>query len=108
LVEPIYALPEEDINRLLNDAVSSRETRFDSVTVIVSREKAMVRYMRLPAQDTSEIEKMVSFEITKQTPYSQDEITSDYEILSSDTEGYSEVMLVIFTEERDNTDRSYF
>ena len=95
LVEPIYALPEEDINRLLNDAVSSRETRFDSVTVIVSREKAMVRYMRLPAQDTSEIEKMVSFEITKQTPYSQDEITSDYEILSSDTEGYSEVMLVI-------------
>ena len=38
---------------------------------------------------------MVSFEITKQIPYSADEVISDYKIIGSDAEGYSEIMLVV-------------
>jgi len=95
LVQPIFGLSDEEIAKLLNDTISSNNIKLHSVTVIISREKAMVRYMRLPTLDRSEIEKMVSFEIAKQTPYSQDEITSDYEVMSRDTEGYSKVMLVV-------------
>ncbi len=95
LVESVYGLSEEETAKLLNDTVSSRGIRPEAVTAIISREKAMVRYMRLPTLDRSEIEKMVSFETAKQTPYSEDEIISDYEVLGSDEEGYSSVMLVI-------------
>jgi Tfp pilus assembly PilM family ATPase len=95
LVEPVSGLSEEEIAKLLKDTASSNNIKLDSVTVIISRERAMIRYMCLPALDKSEIEKMVSFEIAKQTPYSQDEIISDYEVLSRDTEGYSRVMLVV-------------
>ncbi len=95
LAKSVYGLSEEEIAKLLNDTVSSRGIRPEAVTAIISREKVMVRYMRLPTLDRSEIEKMVSFEISKQTPYSEDEIISDYEVLSSDAEGYSRVMLVI-------------
>ncbi len=95
LVEPIFGLSDEEIAKLLSDTASSNNIKLHSVIVIISREKAMVRYMRLPTLDRSEIEKMVSFEIAKQTPYSQDEITSDYEVMSRDVEGYSKVMLVV-------------
>ncbi len=95
LIEPVFGLSEEEIAKLLNDTASSNGIKLDSVTFIISRERTMVRYIRLPALDKSEIEKMVSFEITKQTPYSQDEIISDYEVLGRDAEGYSRVMLVV-------------
>ncbi len=95
LAEPIFGLSEEDIAQLLNNTANSNNIRLDSVTAIISRENAMVRYMRLPTLDKLEIEKMVSFEITKQTPYSKDEIISDYRILGRDAEGYSSIMLVV-------------
>lgn len=95
LAKPISGLSDEEIAKLLNDTLNSNGIKLDSVTAIISRERAMIRYMRLPALDRSEIEKMVSFEIAKQTPYSQDEIISDYEVLSRDAEGYSKVMLAV-------------
>jgi len=55
----------------------------------------MLRYLKLPASDPTEIEDMISFETTKQIPYAQDEIISDYSILGTDSEGYTEVMLVV-------------
>jgi hypothetical protein len=56
----------------------------------------MARYLRLPAILPEEIENMISFEVTKQVPYSREEIISDYKIIGVDNEGgYSDVMLVV-------------
>lgn len=95
LTEPVLGLSDEQIAKLLRDSAANSRIKLDSVTVIISRQKTMVRYMRLPAVDKAEIEKMVSFEIAKQTPYSSEEIVSDYEVLDSDGQGYSRVMLAI-------------
>src|SRR4030042_1056869 len=55
----------------------------------------MLRYPRLPATRAEEIESMVSYEAVKQIPYSPEEVVSDYEVIGTDKEGYSEIMLAI-------------
>jgi Tfp pilus assembly PilM family ATPase len=94
LVEPVLGLSEEEISGLLTDIINQNNITFNSISVIIPRERVITRYMKFPATNNSEIESMVSFEITKQTPYSQDDIVSDYRIKAVDEQGYSKVEIV--------------
>ncbi len=95
LAEPLSGVPSREWPTLLQEAVTSRNIRLNSLTIALPRHKVMLRYMRLPTTDNSEIDSMVSFEIAKQTPYAQEEIVSDYEIMHKDKDGYSRVMLAV-------------
>jgi len=92
---PITGLSNDEISKTLSDAIATSSIKLHSVDIIISREKTMVRYLKLPAQDPDEIEDMISFEASKQIPYAQEEIISDYSILGTDSEGYTEIMLVV-------------
>jgi Tfp pilus assembly PilM family ATPase len=94
LVEPVSGLSEEEISSLLTDIIRSNNITFDFITAIISRERIITRSMKFPSIDSAEISNMVSFEIAKQTPYSQDDIVSDYKIMGIDDQGYSEVAIV--------------
>jgi Tfp pilus assembly PilM family ATPase len=95
ITEPVAGLSPDDISRLLADMIDTNMVKIDEPIVIVPREKTLVRYLRLPSTTETEIENMISFEIAKQIPYSKEEVISDYRIISTDTDGYSEVMLVV-------------
>jgi len=95
LVEPILGLSEEEIHRILADTINRNGITFNAITAIIPRERVITRYIKLPAVDRAEIERMISFEISKQTPYSEEDITSDYKVISVDEQGYSRIMLVL-------------
>ncbi|NQT95818.1 MAG: pilus assembly protein PilM [Candidatus Omnitrophica bacterium] len=95
IIQPIAALSDDEISKSLTDITKANNISLDSVTAVVSREKTMVRTLRLPATETSEVENMISFEAAKQIPYSKEEIVSDYSILRTDSEGYTDIMLVV-------------
>jgi len=95
LVEPILGLSEEEIHRILADTINRNGITFYAITAIIPRERIITRYIKLPAVDRAEIERMISFEISKQTPYSEEDITSDYKVISIDEQGYSRIMLVL-------------
>jgi Tfp pilus assembly PilM family ATPase/uncharacterized protein YoxC len=94
LVEPVLGFSEKEISKLLAHIISQNSITFNSITVIIPRERVITRYMKFPSADNAEIENMVSFEITKQSPYSQDDIVSDYRVKAVDEHGYSKVEIV--------------
>lgn len=84
-----------DLSQLISQAV--KKYRFSKMPVIacLPRQVVNIRMLELPSTDPNEIADMVDLQVGKQTPYSKDEIVSDYKILASDRDGYSRVMLVI-------------
>lgn len=84
-----------DIAKLI--ARSIKQYKFSRLPVIacLPRQAVNVRMLELPSTDPHEIGDMVDLQVGKQTPYSKDEIVSDYKILGSGRSGYSRVMLVI-------------
>jgi Tfp pilus assembly protein PilN len=95
IAKPIESMSDEGIADLVREIALSNGVAFNNVAVIISREKAMIRHIRLPSVDGQEISRMVSFETTKHTPYSQAEVVSDYRVLGSGQDGYSDIMLVV-------------
>ncbi len=61
----------------------------------LSRQAATVRMLELPSTDSVEIADMVDLQVGKLTPYSKDEIVSDYRVIDSSRQGYTKVLLVI-------------
>lgn len=61
----------------------------------VPRQSATVRFFRLPSSDESEIDKMLEFQVTKQLPFSIEDIVIGHKILSTGQDGYSKVMLAV-------------
>lgn len=94
LIQPVLSLSEEEISKLLAHIISQNSITFNSIAVIIPRERVITRYMKFPSANIAEIESMVSFETTKQTPYSQDDIVSDYRVMAVDEQGYSKVEIV--------------
>lgn len=95
ITRDVFGFSDEEISKALADIISTRNIRAKSLTVLISRDRAMVRYTRLPATKAEEIDRMISYEAARQIPYSQEEVISDYEIIGTDSEGYSEIMLAI-------------
>lgn len=93
--KPISGLSDEEISKVLADIVSANNIRVERLTAVISRDRVMVRYLRLPATKAEEIDNMLSFEVTRQIPYSQEEIVSDYKVITTDNQGYSKIMLAI-------------
>jgi len=66
-----------------------------SVITYIPRHLVTVRILELPSTDPKEIKDMVDLQISKQTPYSKEEIVASHKILGSSREKYTKVMLVI-------------
>ncbi|MDD5504715.1 MAG: PilN domain-containing protein [Candidatus Omnitrophica bacterium] len=95
IVKPVSGLSEADMPRAFAEAVASSAINFNCITAVIPRQKVITRHIKLPAVNRVEIDKMLSFEIAKQTPYSQEDIISDYRIIGTDEQGYSRILLVI-------------
>lgn len=89
----------ESIGPAVSETIASvvQEFKLSRLPVIGSlpRQMVNVRILELPSVDAEEIEDMVDLQIGKQTPYSKDEIVSDYRVIGSVRQGYTRVMLAI-------------
>jgi len=65
------------------------------VVAYLPRQMVNIRMLELPSTNPEEIADMVDLQAGKQTPYSKDEILSDYRIVGTGREGYTHVMLAI-------------
>lgn len=59
------------------------------------RQAATIRTLDLPSTDAIEVADMVDLQVGKLTPYTKDEIISDFRIVGSGRDGYTRVLLVI-------------
>lgn len=63
--------------------------------ISLPRNPATLRYLKVPAQAPWEIEKIVSLQAPRYLPYEMHELTTAYQIISTDSEGNSYINLII-------------
>ncbi len=93
-LEPLDA----EVNIADSIAAALKSRKFSSSTVLgcMPRQAVNVRLLELPSTDSAEIADMVDLQIGRQTPYSRDEILSDYKELGRTRQGtYTRIMLAI-------------
>lgn len=78
-------------------AAAFKEGKFASRPVVLCLPRQMInlRMLELPSTDPVEIADMVDLQVGKQTPYSRDEIVSDYLVAGNSREGYASIVLAI-------------
>ncbi len=84
-----------DLPKRISEAL--KKNKFPSIPVIVCvpRQMVNVKILELPSINPDEIRDMVDLQSAKQTPYSKDEVVSDYRIIGHGRPGYTRIMLVI-------------
>ncbi|MDA0989822.1 MAG: pilus assembly protein PilM [Verrucomicrobia bacterium] len=90
-VDPIRGIPAETVAAVLKRMGATKSP----VYAVLPRQMATMRLIELPSIDPYEIADMVELQAGKLTPYSKDEIVSDYKIVGPGRSGYTRVMLAI-------------
>lgn len=78
-------------------SVLLKELKINPNFLIISipHQLAVIKNLELPSVNPAEVKDMVELQIGKQTPFAKEEIIYDYEIVSTNAEGYSRIILVI-------------
>jgi len=91
----IGSLSEEKLAFKISDLIAGLKIDSRYLILSIPRHLTTTRNLDLPSANPLEIKDMIELQIGKQTPYASDEVIKDYQILSSNVDGYSKVLLVI-------------
>ena len=86
---------EEATVNSLRDLLSGIKISPDELICILPRNQTTVRMLKLPSQETSEVDNMINLQIVKHTPYTREDVVVDYLVVGKDADGYSQILLVI-------------
>lgn len=91
----IASLSDEEIALKISDLAVELKINSRYLSLSIPRHLTTTRNLDLPSLNPLEIKDMIELQISKQTPYASDEVIKDYQILGSNVDGYSKVLLVI-------------
>ena len=95
IVEKITFSAEEKVSEQIGSLFKKLSINPKSFAVSISHQLAVIKNLELPSVNAAEIKDMVELQIGKHTPFAKDEIIYDYEIINTNAEGYSRIILVI-------------
>lgn len=93
--EDISGKSEEDISIAIKDLLHKQKIKRLNSILVVPRGMVTVRYLQLPTTNPDELDSMVDMQVTRQIPYTREEMVYDYHIIGLTEEGYTKVLLVI-------------
>ena len=67
----------------------------EPLVISLPRSQVTCRFIKIPSNSTSEIERIVNFQASRYLPYPLEELVSGYQVVGSDAGGYSHVNLII-------------
>ena len=71
---------------LITTFISKNEVKGERVSVSIPREKALVRFLRLPLATKENLRKVLEYEAPKLTPFDKEAFFFDYQVLKEDAE----------------------
>ncbi len=86
---------KEDLKEALKSALKELDATSGDVVTYIPRHLATIRTLDLPSADRDEITDMVELQVAAQTPYSKEEVITNFKILGPAKEGHTKVMLVL-------------
>jgi len=88
-------IDDKALSGIIKEVFSKLSYADNPLIINLPRHQSTCRYLRIPASSPDEIEKILSFQAAKYLPYSPDELTTGYKVLSTDDEGYVHINLII-------------
>ncbi len=90
-IYPLWSEGQKEVQQaqwisLITSFISKHQVNKDRVAVSIPREKAVVRFLRLPLATKENLRKVLEYEAPKYTPFDKDEVYFDYQILREDKE----------------------
>lgn len=95
IAEKTVSSSDDKVVEQIINLFKKMEIHPEKLVISVAHQLAAIKNIELPSTNPAEIKDMVRLQIGKQTPFTKDEIIYDYEILATNAEGYSRVMLAI-------------
>ncbi len=77
---------EAQVIGLINDFVSRHSLKRDHAHLLIPRQKAVARFIRLPIATRENLRKVLEYELPKHTPFKNDEVYFDYVLLKEEKE----------------------
>ena len=90
-----FVSSKEELNKTLAAALKELDVTSGRVITYIPRHLATIRTLDLPSADRDEISDMVELQVAAQTPYSKEEVITNFKILGPAKEGHTKVMLVL-------------
>jgi Tfp pilus assembly protein PilN len=86
---------DEKISTLLREHIARHHLKIAHAIISLPRHEITVRSLTLPTLDSNEIKKMLSYEVARLVPFSAEDVVIDFQCLSTDEKGYSNINAVI-------------
>lgn len=94
-VEEIMSAEPQAAATALDKMLKATKIKPGDIVIAVPRQAVTVKIIKLPSREPREIEEMAGFQALKQIPYSKEEMVYGFNLIGIDSDGYSDVMLVI-------------
>lgn len=95
LLDPVEEGMRMDyVSHAIGEMVNELKVRGSEVRNVVSGQQVFMRFLKLPALDSDNLDEQVGFEAQQHIPFPLDEIVYSYQELPDTGEGESEVLLV--------------
>lgn len=95
----VQAFSDDEIGRAIASALKKTKYKTRFVVVSFPRNLVTVRNLHLPSSSVEEIEKMVSFHITRIVPHKIEDVIFGYCLSGADDRGYKRITLAIVHKE---------
>ncbi|MBZ0167740.1 MAG: pilus assembly protein PilM, partial [Candidatus Omnitrophica bacterium] len=99
IVLPLENQSEQGLESALSNLAKHRIIGAGAAFLMLPRQLAILKLIRLPSVDKTELRKMLEIQISNQTPYTLEEVEYDFHIIDSDTDGYTRVILFVIPRE---------
>jgi Tfp pilus assembly PilM family ATPase len=87
--------PDEAITAAVSRLFKNSGYPDNRLVISLPRNKATVRYLKIPAQSPEEIEKIVALQASRLVPYPQEELITAYQVIGTGRDGFTELNLSI-------------
>ena len=98
-VRAVHDHTDNEISKIITETILSKTIRPDDTILILPRRHAILKQMRLPAQNDAEIKKMAGLQLVNKIPFSVEDVIYDYHIIEREVSGYIKILVIIIHRE---------
>jgi len=84
-----------DLSSGIKGMLKEADIKTNQAILVIPRQFVTIRNLELPSTDDKEIKEIIDLQVSKQTPYSREEIIFGFKSRKGMKEGYSDVLLAI-------------
>ncbi len=98
-IRALHQYTDEEVTNTLIEMARLTNIPSEGLTVLIPRRFAILKQLRLPSSEDTEIKKMVGLQLVSQIPYALEDVIYEYSIIEKEPSGYTQVLVMVVHKE---------